>query len=568
MSPVTRGHGGRGLVGACSLGALMLAGCMVGPDYSEPPARLQQEWMETEGSGLERGAAELTRWWEAFNDPVLNDLVDQAYRNSPSLQAAAVRVLQAQAARGVAIGLLFPQRQEAAGGFSWNQWSENRGAVRQYQSKWGERLGWIRDPVGSLANRALGDPRIDPSFHSWEVTGLSVGWELDIWGRFRRGIEAADANVLASVASYDDVLVSLIAEVATNYVLVRTLEEQLDIVRKNFQIQKDSLAIVQQRRKGGTATDLDLAQAEAQMHDTEAQIPATEAAIRQTRVALCVLLGMPPQDISGMLGEHRPIPVPPATINISVPAELLRRRPDIRRAERLLAAQSALIGIAAADFYPSFSLTGDIGLSAEHFSDLWRGNSFQAFAGPSFRWAILNYGRIENNVRVQDAAFQAAISDYEALVLRAQGEVETAIAGLAGAQRQITPLTSSTDAAARAVNVASQQYKGGIADYIRVLVAQDFLITEQSRLIATRGSAAQSMITLYRALGGGWELRAGNDLVSADVKEQMKKRTRWGGMIDADRLSGPCEDCPSEGPGSVAAEHRAPDTRQEQPAGL
>ena len=511
-------------------------GCMVGPNYKEPPARLQQEWMDPSHSGVQRGAAELTKWWEAFNDPVLNDLVDRAYRNSPPLQAAAVRVLQAQAARGIAIGLLFPQQQEARGAFSWNQASENSGAPQPQTSKWGSRLGWVRDPMGNLVQKALGDPGVDPSFHNWEVVGLSVGWELDIWGRFRRGIEAADATVLASLASYDDVLVSLIAEVATNYVLLRTLEEQLEIVHQNLKIQQDSLAIVQHRREGGTATELDVAQAQALLHDTEAQVPATEASIRQTRVALCVLLGMPPQDITELVGQTRPIPSPPETTTVGVPAELLRRRPDIRRAERLLAAQSAQIGIAAADLYPSFSLAGDIGLSAEHFGDLFRGSSFQAFAGPSFRWAILNYGRIENNVRVQDAARQAAISDYEGLVLRAQGEVESAMAGLVGAQRQIVPLTGSTEAASRAVGVATQQYKGGIADYIRVLVAQQFLITEQSRLIATRGSAAQSMITLYRALGGGWGLREGNDLVPTDIKEQMQNRTNWGGMIDSDRV--------------------------------
>lgn len=518
------------------LALLMQAGCMVGPNYTEPPVRLQEDWMDPGHSGVERGPAELTKWWEGFNDPVLNDLVDRAYRNSPPLQAAAVRVLQAQAARGVAVGLLFPQRQEATGSFSWNQASENSGGPHPQTNKWASRLGWVRDPAGNLIQKAIGDPGVDPSFHNWEVIGLSVGWELDIWGRFRRGIEAADATVLASLASYDDVLVSLIAEVATNYVLLRTLEERLEIVRQNFQIQQDNLTIVRQRREGGTATELDVAQAQAQLHDTEAQIPAAEASIRQTRVALCVLLGMPPQDISELVGEKRPIPSPPETNVVSVPADLLRRRPDVRRAERLLAAQSALIGIAAADLYPSFSLVGDIGLSAEHFSDLFRGRSLQAFAGPSFRWAILNYGRIENNVRVQDAAFQAAISDYEGLVLRAQGEVESAIAGLVGAQRQITPLTGSTEAAARAVDVATQQYKGGIADYIRVLVAQDFLITEQSRLIAVRGSAAQSMITMYRALGGGWELRQGNDLVPAEIKEQMRQRTNWGDMIDTDRV--------------------------------
>jgi NodT family efflux transporter outer membrane factor (OMF) lipoprotein len=483
-------------------------GCKVGPNYKQPPGRLQQEWMEIGQPGVQRSTAELTKWWEVLNDPVLNDLVERAYHNNPSLHAAAVRVLQAQAARGIAIGLLLPQQQEATGSFLWHQTSENAG----------------------------GPTSTNNVFHNWDLPGLSVAWELDLWGRFRRGIEAADATVLASVANYDDVLVSLIAEVATDYVLLRTLEEQLDIVQQNLKIQQEGSAIVRLRREAGTATELDVAQAEALERDTESLIPATEASIRQTRIALCVLLGMPPQDISELVGAKRPIPSPPETVAMGVPADLLRRRPDIRRAEGVLAAQCANIGIAVSDLLPRFSLVGEIGLSAEQFSDLFRGNSFQAFAGPSFRWAILNYGRLINNVRVQDAAFQASISDYENLVLQAQGEAERAMAGLVGAKRQLPSLVGSVEAAARAVNVAQQQYKGGIADYIRVLVAEQFLITEQSRLVATQGLAAQDLVTLYRALGGGWELRDENDLVPADIKEQMRKRTYWGGMIDSDRV--------------------------------
>ena len=195
-----------------------------------------------------------------------------------------------------------------------------------------------------------------------------------------------------------------------------------------------------------------------------------------------------------------------------------------------------MIGVAAADLYPSFSLAGELGLAAEHFSGLWRGNSLQAFAGPSFRWAVLNYGRIENNIRVQDAAYQALISEYESVVLRAQGEVETAVAGFLGAQRQVLALTQSVDSAMKAVDLAEQQYRGGIADYTRVLTTQDFLTTEQSRLVATRGSVALNVVALYRALGGGWELRESQDLVPASIKDQMRERTKWGEMIDADRI--------------------------------
>jgi len=531
---VPRAGAGIMLTAALVLGA---GGCLVGPNYNEPAVQLEQEWMDPGHPSVQRGPADLTNWWKAFNDPVLNDLVDRAYRNSPPLQAAAVRVLQAQAARGIAVGLLFPQRQEAAGGFSWNQSSENSGAPHPRTSQLGSRLSWVSDPAGNLVQRAIGDPGVDPSFQNWNVSGLSVSWELDIWGRFRRGIEASDAVVLATLANYDDVLVSLIAEVATDYVFLRTLEEQLVIVHQNLKIQQDSLGIAQLRREGGTATELDVAQAQALLYDTEAQVPAIEASIQQTKVALCVSLGMPPRVINDLVGQARPIPSPPDTTIVGVPADLLRRRPDIRRAERLLAARSAQIGIATADFYPSFSLSGDIGLSAEHFGDLGRGSSLQAFAGPSFRWNILNYGRIENNVRVQDAGFQAAISEYDGLILQAQGEVESSMASLVGAKRQFVPLTGSTEAAARGVDIATQQYKGGTADFIRVLTAQQFLITEQSRLISIRGAAAQSMVTLYRALGGGWELRLGNDLVPANIKEQMQNRTNWRGMIDSDRFS-------------------------------
>jgi len=192
--------------------------------------------------------------------------------------------------------------------------------------------------------------------------------------------------------------------------------------------------------------------------------------------------------------------------------------------------------VAAAELYPSFSLGGALGLSAEHFSDLWRGDSLEAFAGPSFRWAVLNYGRIENNIRVQDAAYQALISEYESVVLRAQGEVERAIAGFLGAQRQTVALTQSVNSATRAVDIAEQQYRGGIADYMRVLITQEFLTTEQSRLVATRGAVALNIVALYRALGGGWELREGQDLVPASIKDQMQERTKWGDMIDADRI--------------------------------
>ncbi len=522
---------GVALVSAC---ISALSGCKVGPDYVQPRVPFASEWLDPATPKLERGEEVVTLWWEILNDPVLNNLVETAYRQNPSLHAAGVRVLEAQARRAVAFGLLFPQQQEAFGDYTWNQVSENAGGVTLDPNRAQNVAGALTNPLGTLASGVIGGPGIDNTYHNWQM-GFGAAWELDVWGRYRRGIEAADAQILATIANYDDVLVSLIAEVATNYILLRSLEEQLVVTQSNVAIQGRGFELAETKFKGGITTGLDAAQASALLHDTEAQAVDLETRIAQTKSTLCVLLGLPPQDLRDLLGDGRGIPSAPEQIAVGIPADLLRRRPDVRRAERVLAAQSAVIGVATADLYPSFSLVGELGLAAEHFSDLWRGNSLQAFAGPSFRWAVLNYGRIENNIRVQDAAFQALISDYESVVLRAQGEVESAIAGFLGAQRQTAALAQSVASATRAVDLAEQQYRGGIADYTRVLNTQEFLTDEQSRLVATRGAVALNLVALYRALGGGWELREGQDLVPAEIKEKMEERTNWGGMIDADR---------------------------------
>jgi len=477
---------------------------MVGPNYIRPPAPTADVWIETGDPAIRRETTDVSAWWTVFNDPVLNTLVETAYRQNPSLRAAGVRVIEAQARRGIAIGQLFPQQQEAFGQATSNEISENR------------------------ANR--GAPGLISDFDDWQV-GFDATWELDMWGRFRRSIEATDAELLASVASYDDVLVSLIAEVARNYTLLRTLEGQLAVARDNVAIQQRSFEIADAKFKGGTVTELDSAQAASLLHNTEAQIPSLESSIRQTQNTLCILLGIPPQDLQYILGGARSIPIPPAEVAVGIPADLLRRRPDIRRAERLLASQSAQIGVAKADLFPRFALFGTISVAAQDFDDLFKSDSLENFGGPSFRWAILNYGRIQNNVRVQDARFQALIGDYENTVLQAQGEVENAIAAYLGTQRQVNFLSSSVASAARAVELAEFQYREGAVDYTRVLNSQQFLVTEQDRLVFTQGSVALNLVAMYKALGGGWELRIGKDLVPQETRQQMIERTFWSEMI-------------------------------------
>jgi len=478
---------------------------MVGPDYVRPEAPTGAAWIETGNAGIKQEPADYSAWWSVFVDPVLDQLVEMAYRQNPSLRSAGVRVLEAQARRGIAIGGLFPQSQEAFGAYHRVGLSTNR------------------------ANQSSGV--VDDSFGDWQL-GFDAAWELDFWGRFRRGIESADAELLASVAAYDDALVSLVSEVAANYILLRTFEELLQVARDNVAIQQRSYDIANERFRGGAVSRLDSEQAASLLESTRARIPAFEAQIRQSENTLCVLLGIPPRDLEDLLGGAHPIPSAPAEVAVGIPADLLRRRPDVRQAERVLAAQSARIGVAKADLFPRFILVGDISLAAEDFSDLFTGDSFESFGGPTFRWAILNYGRIINNVRVQDAEFQALIGDYENTVLRAQADVEDAIAGFLGFRQQVAFLGRSVESAARAVELADLQYREGAVDYTRVLNTQQSLLVEQERLVNTRGNVALELTALYKALGGGWEGRVGQDFVPEETRRQMRERTYWGGLLD------------------------------------
>jgi NodT family efflux transporter outer membrane factor (OMF) lipoprotein len=485
--------------------ALASFGCKVGPNYEPPPAPVADSYRDPGSDQIKRETPEeRAEWWTVFGDPALDELVLTAYRQNPNLQTAAVRVLEAQARRGIAYGLLFPQEQAAFGGYTYNQISRNQGNIPQ---------------------------NIDRNFDNWQL-GAAATWELDIWGRFRRGIESADADVLSAVASYDDALVTLISDVAAEYINIRILQERLAVTRANVEVQRRGVEIAETRFKGGTATDLDRAQATTLLRDTEALLPGFETGIIQAENQLSVLLGMPPKGLSEMLGPQKPIPDAPAFVAVGIPADLLRRRPDIRRAERDLAAQSARIGVAKADLYPAFSLVGDVRLNSESLASFFEGNSVQAFGGPTFRWNLFNYGRIENNVRVEDARFQALIGVYENIVLRAQADVENAIAGYLGAQRQATLLNDSVTAARRAVEVAENQYRGGTADYTRVLLTQDFLQNEQDLLVSTRGAVALNLISLYRSMGGGWELRGDFIPVDERTREEMRTRTNWGKMLD------------------------------------
>jgi len=501
-----------------------LNGCtMVGPDFIRPEAPVQSEWMESRDQEIKTEPSDYRDWWTVFNDPVLNRLVESAYQQNLSLQISGLRILQARAQLGVVIGNLYPQQQQGSGAAVYSRISEN----------------------------APNTLSADTSYWQYNA-GFDAAWELDIWGKYRRAIESGVANMEAAMASYDNFLVSLTSEVARTYVLLRTFEEQLEIARENVKIQGRSLEIADVRFKAGAVTELDVAQATSLLKTTEASIPRFEGGIRQAKNALAILLGKLPGEVDYMISGARLIPKAPPEVVVGIPAELLRRRPDIRQAEYQIAIQTPLIGVSKADLYPSFELFGSFGLLTSNskntksggidgssFSDLFESDSFEFFGGPSFRWNLFNYGRIKNRVRAEDALLQQLIVNYENTVLRAHQEVEDSMIGFLRRQQEARFLMDSVKASQRSVDLSMLQYKEGMVDYQRVLDSQRVLSDSQDAWTATRGDAILNLIALYKALGGGWQIREGHDFVSKDNLEEMEKRTNWGDLLEPEALATP-----------------------------
>ncbi len=491
---------------------LVVSGCTtVGPDYVRPLGPVAEQWIDIEDPRIKAEPAELIDWWTVYNDPVLTFLVDAAYKQNLTLQIAGLRILEARAQLGIAVGRQYPQVQQATGSLTRVELSDN---------------------APNVVQTSFTDVRM----------GFDTAWEIDFWGRFRRGVEAGNADLGASIANYDDVLVSLIAEVAATYVQIRTFEERLRLARANVKIQEESLRIATVRFRHGAVTKLDVQEATGNLRNTQALIPELETGLRQAKNTLSILLGMPPHDLQDVLGGPRPIPTAPADVAVGVPAELLRRRPDVRRAERDAAAQSALIGIAKADLYPRFTLAGFVGLQSSDtgmatLADLFTGDSFTGFVGPALSWPLLNYGRLKNNVRVQDARFQQLVINYQNTVLKAAEEVENAVVAFLRAQEQARFLSAAVQATKGAVDLSLIQYRGGAIPFDRVLISEERLVAQQDRLAETEGAISVNLIAVYKGLGGGWQIRRGQDFVPGEIQEVMRTRTNWGGLLAPETVS-------------------------------
>src|SRR6266567_2091002 len=491
--------------------ALLLpcGGCLVGPDFSAPSAPAADKWLETNNPSVDTRKQEYRDWWTVFHDPVLNRLIETAYNQNLTLVSAGTRVLEARAQLGVAIGEFYPQLQHGTGSMIYDRPSH-------------------ADPTAAPQSLIRNFWR--------DALGLTVNWEVDFWGKFRRGIESADAAYLASIASYDYVLASLLGDVATTYIGIRMLQTQIDVARENIVKQKKALAIARAKYQGGTATKLDVYQAENVLGQTESTIPQLTIQLNQGFDALAVLLGTPPQPMDNLLKGASGIPVPPKYVAVGIPADLVRRRPDILAAELAAAAQSAQIGIAAANLYPAFSLLGTFGTVAANINgnklkQVFEGKGITFGFGPSFQWNILNYGQITNTIRVQDAKLQGLLVDYQNAVLKAQKEVEDGLASFLEGREQVEFLRRSAADAEAALGLAILQWNLGTRDFTTVLTAEQNLYTAQNNLAMAEGGVSTGLASVYRALGGGWQIRADNEFVPAATAEEMRRRTDWGELL-------------------------------------
>ncbi len=460
---------------AAGLAVLIVAGCVtVGPDYIRPETPLPPVWHTQLQRGLttaEMDPENLAAWWTGFKDPQLSHLIEQALAGNLDLKKARARVREARARRGTAQAAFFPTL-DASGSVSWGR--------------------TIRD-TGSSEGSDL------------YSAGFDAGWELDIFGGLRRSVEAAEADLQAVREEGRDTLVSLLAETALNYVEVRTLQAERTALEANLATQDDTFRLVAWRQQAGLSDDLAVQQARYNLENTRSQIPVLRTSLEEALNRLAVLLGEQPGKIHEEMEKQVPIPVPPLRVAVGLPADTLRRRPDVRRTEQELAAQTARVGVATADLYPKFSLSGSIGLEAHSLPALSSSALWTLLGGPRITWPLFRGGALRQKIEVQSALQEQALIRYEATVLQALEEVENVLTAYAEEQIRGDSLGAAEEAAAQAATLAQHKYEAGLTDFTSVLEAQRSLRSFQYQRARSRGTVAANLIRLYKTLGGGWE---------------------------------------------------------------
>jgi len=479
----------------------LLSGCtQVGPDFHPQQTAWLDPWSTPllEQAGRRDATVDFRQWWQVFADPTLDALIAEADAHNSNLRVAGLRIAEARAQLAIVQTGRYPQLQQ----------------VRA------QSLYLKQDQSGT-------DTARDSVF--WQSSaGFDIAWEIDFWGRFSRAIESADALYFASQANYADAMLLLRAQVADTYFALRTAEARLAIAEENAKRQARSLEITERLFRHGEHDELDWQQARTQYLATQATIPEFENQLNALRNVLCSLLGRPPGPLPELQSHYGQLPLPDRALLQDVPARLLQRRPDIRAAEQAVAAQSALVGVAEADLYPQLSLLGSFGwtfVSASHLP-----NTLDLAAGPSLIWNPFDYGRRKNAVRVEDARLQQLIELYQQSVREAAREADDAASGLVRSLQSAGIRDQASQAAQRSLSLAMSQYREGFADFQRVLDAQQLLLQQQDGYLVSRGNAVSSLVTLYKALGGGWD--PGRAPIDPVTRRQMQQRTDWGDLLD------------------------------------
>lgn len=508
------------------LSVLGLSACTtLGPDYVHPEqTALPSDWsVEKAAQDTQQSEQKLQQWWQQFNDPTLNQLVEMASQQNLDLEAAGLRIVQARSLLGISTGLQYPQVQTVS---------------------------------GNLARAYVNDQGVNNAALSFDA-----GWEMDIWGKYARGIESAEAGYYASIASYHDIMVAITAEVARNYINYRTFQERILLSRRNIEIQERVVNITQVQFDSGNVTELDVQQAKNQLFNTKAAQPSLEIAMKQSRTALALLLGVLPEEMEKLLqsegfaqrmadyenqfkssgrkpalsgSDERSIVPRPPRLDDKVDASLVMRRPDLQVSEMQARAQSAKIGVAETALYPSFSLFGSIGIdstvpdgSSFSFSD-----SLTMVVGPTFSWNIFQYGRVKNNIRFEDARFQETLTNYNKKVLQAVNEVTNALEAYDLYLEQKSLRLQSVNSSIRAFNISMTQYENGQISFERLLNSVEKMTRAEDSYATIKGNVANQVVALYKSLGGGWEAQTGQPFLSETTAKQMQDRSDWDGQLD------------------------------------
>jgi len=446
----------------------------VGIDYASPTLKTPDAWSRNVVRDLKGGKGGIENWWTKFNDPTLDRLVEKARQANPTLETAYEKILEARARRGVAFSQLFP---EAAATANYNR------------TRTSESL--------------LFPPGKNPS--NLFSVGFDSGWEVDVFGGGRRAVESAQASVEAAVESYRDVLVTLEAEVALNYIDVRTLRKRILLANKNIERQRGSLKLTQDRFNAGLVPEIDVTQAETNLYNTEAVVPTLETQLTLATNRLNSLLGGYPGSLDKPLGNSAKIPVPPQSLATGLPANLLRSRPDVRQAERELAAQTARVGVAVADLYPRFTLLGNLNLQAVDADNLFQASSRAMGIAPSVHWQIFSAGRIRNNIKIEKSRVEQAYQNYENSLLLAVEETENSLVSINKERERFSKLRQSVTATEKTVKLVKDNYANGLVDFQNVLDAERTLVTVQDNAALSEGLVSGNYVRLFKALGGGTE---------------------------------------------------------------